>query len=264
MKDIIFVKENGVATIKLNRPGHANAFSMEMIKSWISILEEVRDSNDIKVLVLTGVGKAFCAGGDITSMREGQGFIKQNSKEDSIDLNSLGLFRKNSLWKYIQRIPLLLQEIDIPVIAAMNGHAIGAGLDMALMCDVRFASKDAKFGTGYINMGLVPGDGSAYFLPRIIGVDKALDLLWTGDVISAEKAESIGLVTRIYNPQYLMEAVYNYCEKLVQQPQTALRMTKRSLLQSLEMNLKSSLDLVSSHMSIVTELEDYKEKINQK
>src|SRR5699024_7820789 len=124
-------------------------------------------------------GKAFCAGGDIKSMQSNEGFIHKSKEFEHLELQKRGLDRKNSLWKYIQRIPLLLQEIDIPVIAAVNGYAIGAGLDMALMCDIRFISKNAKISASYINLGLVPGDGGAYFCPKIVGMEHAYEILGT-------------------------------------------------------------------------------------
>jgi|SRR5690625_153034 len=261
MSDILFSVKNQIGTITLNRPNALNAFSMEMITNWIKILEEVRDTDSIKVLVLTGNGKAFCAGGDIKSMKAEEGFINKTDKFNQVDLGTTGMDRKNSLWKYIQKIPLLLQEIDKPVIAAVNGHAVGAGLDMALMCDMRFISQSAKISAGYINVGLVPGDGAAYFLPRIVGVDKALDLLWTGKTITAEEAKDIGIATYISKQENLLNEVYDYCEQLIKQPQVPLRLIKRSLYQGLNMDLRSSLDMISSHMGLVTELEEYKEKL---
>src|SRR5699024_1660004 len=118
------------------------------------------------------------------------GFYKSEA-----DISSKGLLRKNSLWKKVQRIPLLLQEIDQPVIAQIHGVAFGAGLDMALMCDIRVVEEGSRLSESYINVGLVPGDGAAYFLPRIVGIDKALDLLWTGREIDAAEAKELGIAT---------------------------------------------------------------------
>ncbi|HHY75141.1 MAG TPA: enoyl-CoA hydratase/isomerase family protein, partial [Bacillus bacterium] len=126
MADLLFEVENHIATITLNRPEAYNAFSEEMILNWIQALETVRDDDSIRVVIVKGNGKAFCAGGDIKAMHAGEGFFK--SKED---ISSTGLARKNSLWKKIQLIPLLLEEIDKPVIAQIHGFAMGAGLDMA-------------------------------------------------------------------------------------------------------------------------------------
>jgi enoyl-CoA hydratase/carnithine racemase len=258
--DLLFEVKNEIATITLNRPKALNAFSMEMILEWAQALEKVRDSDDIRVLVVTGAGKAFCAGGDVKTMLKGEGFVKL-SEDDPLDMTSTAMARKNSLSKYIHRIPLLMQEIDKPVIAAINGDAIGAGLDMALMCDIRFAATTARMGEGYVKVGLVPGDGGAYYLPRIVGVDKALELLWTGDILSAEEAKEIGLVTHICQPEQLMEKVYAFAERLARGPQQPIRIMKRAVYQGLNMELRTSLDMISSAMGLVTELPDYQEGI---
>lgn len=261
MSDLLFEVQEGIATITLNRPDARNAFSMKMIEAWIKALEEVRDNDEIRVLVLTGNGLAFCAGGDIKSMKAGKGFLDLTGYED-MDISSTSLARKNSLWKYVQRIPLLMEEIDKPTIAAVNGDAIGAGLDMALQCDFRIASELARFGEGYVKVGIVPGDGGGYLLPRLIGIDKALDLLLTGRIIDAEEASQIGLITRKVQHDQLMEEAYKLANQLASGPQTAMRLIKRTVYQGLKTDLRTSLDMVSSFMGIVTEHPDYQEGLN--
>jgi enoyl-CoA hydratase/carnithine racemase len=259
MKDLIFTVENNVAKITLNRPSSLNAFSAEMIELWIDALETVRDSEDIRVVVLSGNGRGFCSGGDIKSMAEGQGFLNNDGTED---LTSTALVRKNSLWKKVQRVPLILQEIDKPVIASLHGFAFGAGFDMTLACDIRIAAESTKISESYVKSGIVPGDGAAWFLPRLIGTDKALELLWTGTVLTAQEAKDMGLVTHVVEDEKLAEFVDCYVEKLVQGPQATMRFTKRAVYQGLDMNLRTSLDMISSAMGIVTELEDYQEGVN--
>lgn len=259
MEDALFEVKDGVATLTLNRPQARNAFSLEMIRIWTEALQEVRDNDEIRVLLLTGNGKSFCAGGDVKSMKNGQGFVDLNDQDT--DFVSTGIKRKNSLWKYIQRIPLLMQEIDKPTIAVINGDAIGAGLDMALQCDLRFASDQARFGEGYIKVGIVPGDGGGYYLPRIIGVDKALEMLWTGDIIDAQEAKEIGLITRICAHEQLQEDAHKFATRLAHGPQEAMRLTKRTVYQGLDTDLKTSLDNVSSFMALVTEHPDFHEGI---
>lgn len=260
MSDLIFKVENGIGTIKLNRPESLNAFSLNMIENWIDALTEVRDNDDIRVLVLTGNGKAFCAGGDIKAIKNGNGFLDL-SGDESKDFSTTGLKRKNSLWKYVQRIPLLMHEIDKPTIAAINGDAIGAGLDMALQCDIRIASDSARLGEGYVKLGLVPGDGGGYYLPRIVGLDKALELLWTGKLIHAQEAKEIGLVTKVFHSDQLLNETYQFAQQLANGPQQAIRLIKRTVYQGLNSDLKTSLDLVSSFMGLVTEHSDYKEGV---
>ncbi|NMD68934.1 enoyl-CoA hydratase [Bacillus sp. DNRA2] len=261
MSDLLFEVQEGIATITINRPDARNAFSLKMIEAWIKALEEVRDNDEIRVLVLTGNGRAFCAGGDIKSMKAGKGFLDLTGYEDE-DFSSTSLARKNSLWKYVQRIPLLMEEIDKPTIAAVNGDAIGAGLDMALQCDFRIASDQARFGEGYVKVGIVPGDGGGYLLPRLIGVDKALDLLLTGRIIDIEEASQIGLITRRVQHDQLMKETYKFANQLADGPQTAIRLIKRTVYQGLKTDLRTSLDMVSSFMGIVTEHPDYQEGLH--
>lgn len=266
MADLIYEVKGHLARITMNRPEHLNCFSEEMIHLWTKALEDVRDREDIYAVLLSGNGKAFCAGGDVKAMAAGDGFFESHD-----DISSTALARKNFLWKGIQRIPLILEEIDKPVVAKIHGAAVGAGLDMALMCDVRIASESATMSESYFNAGIVPGDGGAYFLPRIIGRDKALDMFWTTKVLKGAEAERIGLVTHVVPDDELDDYVEAYMQKLLEAPQTAMRLTKRAIYQSEQITLRSSLDMVSSFMGIVTELDDYRtrtsalvEKLNRK
>ncbi|MBM7583567.1 enoyl-CoA hydratase/carnithine racemase [Bacillus pakistanensis] len=261
MKDLLFDVNDGIATITLNRPNARNAFSMQMIELWIQALQKVRDHDDIRVLVLTGNGRSFCAGGDIKAMKSGKGFLDLTGYEKE-DFSSSSLERKNSLWKHVQRIPILMEEIDKPTIAAVNGDAIGAGLDMALQCDMRISSDQARFGEGYVNVGIVPGDGGGYYLPRIIGIDKALDLLWSGRIIDAHEASKIGLITKMVSHEELMVETNSLARRLADGPQQAIRLIKRTVYQGLKTDLRTSLDMVSSFMGIVTEHPDYKEGLS--
>lgn len=266
MPDLIYEVKDHLARITMNRPEHLNCFSEEMIQLWTAALEDIRDRDDVYAVLLSGNGKAFCAGGDVKAMAAGDGFFESRG-----DITSTALARKNSLWTGIQRIPLILEEIDKPVIAKIHGAAVGAGLDMALMCDVRIASENATLSESYFNAGIVPGDGGAYFLPRLVGRDKALDMFWTARVLKGEEAERIGLVTHTVPHEELDEYVENYMQKLLEAPQQAMRLTKRAIYQSEQSTLRSSLDMVSSFMGIVTELDDYRmrtaalvERLNKK
>src|SRR5262249_20081352 len=153
-----------------NRPDRLNAFNDEMIDLWVNALNDARLNDAVRVLVVTGAGRAFCSGGDVGGMA------------DSTSGASAGLTQKRWL-DSIHRVPLALEALDKPVIAALNGVAVGAGLDMALMCDLRFAVAGTRFSEGYVKVGLIPGDGGTYFLPRLVGTARALELMWTGDFI---------------------------------------------------------------------------------
>jgi enoyl-CoA hydratase/carnithine racemase len=168
---------------------------------------------------------------------------------------------KNVLWGNIHRIPLTLRDMDKPVIAAINGVAVGAGLDMALMADIRTMADTAKVNEGYVKVGLIPGDGGAYYLPRIVGESKAYELLWTGDFIDAAEALRIGLVNQVYPRETFMENTLEFARKIAEGPQVAIRMTKRAVRQSLKMELDPALDLISSHMAVIKGTEDHKEGV---
>lgn len=243
-EDILFKKEDGIATITLNCPERKNAFSIEMIDAWALALQGWRTDPEVKVIVLTGAGKAFCSGAYLAPPKEGQ------------PVQATAYDRKSNLWDRIHRIPLTLEDIDKPVIAAMNGVAVGAGLDMALMCDIRFAAESAQFSEGYVRVGFVPGDGAAYYLPKLVGIAKALELLMSGDFISAREAERIGMVNRVYPDDQLMAETYKFARQLAEGPAKVVQMIKRSVYQSSRMDLRSSLDMISSHMGVIRTTQD--------
>lgn len=241
-----FSVKDRVATILLNRPDKRNAFTLDMIEAWTQALEECKRNADIHVIVLTGAGdKSFCAGGDIGGMEE----------------ERTPLARKQKLWANIHRIPLLLEEIDKPVIAAVNGSAMGAGMDMALMCDLRFAAESARFSEAYIKVGLVPGDGGAYYLPRLVGVAKALELFWTGDAISAQEAERIGIVSKVLPDAELMSYTYAFAQRLANSATQAIRLVKRMVRQSVHQDARAALDLCSSHLAVMGTTDDHAEAL---
>lgn len=256
MPDLLFNINDSIATITLNRPEKKNAFSEEMITKWISALEIVRDSDEIKAVIVKGNGSGFCAGGDIKVMNAGKGFFDSDK-----DFSSTALARKNSLWKMVQRIPLLLEEIDKPVIAQIHGFAFGAGLDMALMCDIRIAGESTTLSESYVKVGIVPGDGGCYYLPRLIGIDQALDLLWTGKVLKASEAKEKGIVTYVIPDDELEQFTLNYVKQLTLGPTEVIQVIKRAVYQGQKMDLRSSLDYISSAMGIVTELPNYQEGV---
>jgi enoyl-CoA hydratase/carnithine racemase len=243
-QDIIFNNAEGIATITLNRPARKNAFTLEMIDQWADTLESWRKDPEVKVIVLTGAGDDFCSGVDFASG-------SQDQRTGPYEM-------KNVLWERIHRIALVLEDIDKPVIAAMKGVAVGAGLDMALMCDMRFAADTAMFSEGYVKVGLVPGDGGAYYLPRLVGMGKALELLLSGDFIDAQEALRIGMINRVYAQAQLMEETYQFAGRLAELPQPVVRTIKRATYQSSRVDLRTALDMISSHMGVVRETEESK------
>ncbi|MFG1427728.1 enoyl-CoA hydratase/isomerase family protein [Roseixanthobacter glucoisosaccharinicivorans] len=244
-----FSIEDGIATILLDRQERMNAFTFEMIAAWTEALQQCRTDPAIKVVVVTGGGSAFCSGGDIMEMA------------DRLDQEPAQ--RKAELFEKIQRIPLTLEDLDKPVIAAVNGVATGAGLDLALMCDLRYAAKSARFAETYIKIGLVPGAGGAHFLPRIVGTAKALELFFTADFVDADEALRIGMVNKVIDDHRLMEEVMAIARKIAKAPELPLRFIKRAIYQGLRNDLRTNLDLISSHYAVVTSTQEHKAAVDR-
>jgi enoyl-CoA hydratase/carnithine racemase len=236
--------EENIAILTLNRPEAKNAFSPEMLTLWRQFLAEAKADDKVRVIILTGKGDTFCSGGDIQEMAEG--------KLRSWDM-------KKFLWEGVHRIIFTLEDLDKPIIAAMNGAAMGAGLDMAIMCDLRVCSDRAKLSESYILLGLIPGDGGAYFLPRLTGIGKALELLLTGDVLSPQEAVEIGLVNRVVPHDRLMEETMILAERIASKPPLAIRMMKRAVYQAQASTLRAHLDYVSSQLALLSETQDHRE-----
>jgi enoyl-CoA hydratase/carnithine racemase len=195
----------------------------------------------VRVIVVTGAGTGFCSGIDLSWVQ---------------DHEQAPLEFKQALTDHIHRVPLTLENVDKPVIAALNGDAMGAGLDMALMCDLRLVSSSVRLAMSYVKVGLVPGDGGCWLLPRLVGMPRALELLWTGDMVSAERAAEIGMVNSVHDPEDLMPAAYALAARLAAAPPVAVCMIKRTAYQSQRLDFRTSLDLISSHMSVVRSTAD--------
>ena len=248
MSDLLYEVKDKIATITLNRPDKLNAFTGDMIEAWAKSLAAAQADDAVNVVVVTGNGRAFCSGGDVGRMR-------------AADAAPSALDGKNSLWEGVHRVPKALEAMDKPVIAMVNGLAVGAGMGMCVMCDVRIAAESARFSTGYVRVGLVPGDGDTYFLPRLVGAAKALELLWTADFVEAAEALRVGIVQRVVPDAALQEGTYAFARQIADGPQVPIRMIKRLVYQSLRLDLRTHLDLVSSHMSIVRQTADHAEGV---
>lgn len=257
---ILYEKDGDIAKITINRPEAFNAFSLPMIKGWATALQEAQDDPEVRVVVVTAAGKAFCAGGDVKSMLAGKGFIGDDEKGEC--WGDKAIDRKGTLMNYIHKVALTLEAMDKPVLCAINGVAVGAGLDMALMCDIRIVADNAQLSGGYVKAGLVPGDGGCFYMPRLVGVAKALELLWTADFISADEALRIGMVNKVVPAEELMQATMEMARKIADNPPVCVRMIKRAVYSSQRtQDIRTALDMISSHMAIVTEMDDYKEGV---
>ncbi len=245
--ELLFERQGGIATITLNRPDSGNAFTTEMLEAWERALRECIADDAIRAVVLTGAGRIFCSGGDVKRMARNSAGGQQPWD------------RRKYLTDHVHRIPLTLMELDKPYIVAVNGAATGAGMDMALMGDLRIAAESARFAETYIRVGFVAGDGGAWMLPRLIGTPKALEMLWTGDFVSAQEAERIGLVNKVVPDDKLMEATYAMAERLANGPTVAIRLMKRMVQQGANSDFRSALDFAASCAAIAASTEDHKE-----
>ena len=242
-----FTVDQGIARIVLDRPERMNAFTFEMIDAWTEALQRCRTDPGVKVVIVTGAGEAFCSGGDIVEMSD--------RLEHTPDQ------RKKELFERIERIPLALEDLDKPVIAAVNGVATGAGMDMALMCDIRYAGQSARFAETYVKVGLVPGAGGAHFLPRLVGVSKALELFFTGDFVDAQEALRLGIVNKVFPDATLMDEVEKIAQRIARAPALTLRMIKRAIYQGMRNDLRTNLDLISSHYAVITATQEHKDLV---
>lgn len=241
--DLQYKVEDGIATITLNRPARKNAFTDEMVEDWAKALRDATGDPDVRVVVLTGNGRGFCAGADLDTL---------------LDAPDTALAHKSMLHDGIHQVARALEDLDKPVIAAINGDAVGAGLDMALMCDMRFVARSARLSEGYIRLGLVPGDGGCWFLPRLVGQAKALELLLSGEFIDAEESLRIGMVNRVYDDEELLKETYAFAAKLAANPVLPMAMIKRTVRMSERTDMRTSLDLISSHMAVVMSTDEAK------
>jgi enoyl-CoA hydratase/carnithine racemase len=236
---------DGVGTILLNRPERKNAFTTGMIEEWARVLVAARDDPAVRVLVVTGAGDAFCSGADLDA-----------------STSRTPLERKENLTRRIHRIPLALADLDKPVIAAVNGVAVGAGMDLALMCDLRVLAESARLSEGYIRVGLVPGAGGCYYLPRLVGTAKALELMLTGEFVDAAEAGRLGIANKVVPDAEFAATVGDLAARIAAQPPVAVGMIKRAVYQSAAADLRTALDLVSSHLAVVTTTEDSAEALS--
>ncbi len=239
--ELIKVKKDGkVAILTLNRPETLNAINPQFHTELENIFADVAQDDDVNVVVLTGAGKAFCSGGDVKSMDARQ---------------SNDLIKKRVPLRYARRLIHNMLEIEQPVIAAVNGHAIGLGATLALFCDIIIASEQAKIGDPHVKVGLVAGDGGAVIWPLLCGLAKAKEFLMTGDLLTAAEAERIGLINRVVSPDEVMPKAMELAHRLADGPSRAIRWTKLACNKRLrdEVNLVLDASLATETISMLTD-----------
>ena len=251
-EQVLYEKSGGVATITLNRPERMNAFTPKMIEEWAKALEDARVDRDVRAVIVTGAGRGFCAGADL---RGGLDVTDSGHGDGPVSAAD----RRNWLRDGVHNVPRQVAILDKPYIAAVNGAAVGAGMDMASMCDLRIASEQARFAMAYVKVGLVPGDGGCYFLPRIVGVAKALELIWTGDFVDAQEALRIGYVSKVVPAEELLPAARELAERIAQGPAVAIQLAKRLVYRGLNSDVGEALEAAGHAMAIVQATEDARE-----
>jgi 2-(1,2-epoxy-1,2-dihydrophenyl)acetyl-CoA isomerase len=244
-ESLLFEKKDGIATITLNSPDKLNAISTKMKESLFAAMDEVNKDDSIKVVILTGAGRGFCAGHDISEIAGGA------NKEPSVYERLNTMSSEASFYK-----------LDKPVIAAINGACVGAGLSLALSCDIRIASDKAKFGSAYVKLGAAPGLGMTYWLPRIIGPAAALEFLFTGKVILGPEAKLIGLVNQVVPAEVLMKASQEMAAQIAQYPVIALALTKRLVYRSMIDDVAHHYDWENWAALVTMQTKDNKDAMN--
>jgi enoyl-CoA hydratase/carnithine racemase len=235
-QDILYEVDDYIATITLNRPQSLNAFTDTLLTEWVDAIESAKRDPGVRVLVVTGAGRGFCSGMDVKAAAGGG--------------QAQPLYaRRNYMRLGVHRVPRALETLDKPYIAAINGPAAGAGMDMASMADIRIMSEKARVGMNYVRMGLLPGDAGCYFLPRIVGIARALELIWSGRMIDAEEALCIGYVSLVAPHDELMEKTREFCRQFTQAP-VATQFAKRLLWRGIDMYRNINLEMAEMAMLI--------------
>jgi len=246
-RSILYQKEGGVAMITLNRPRALNALNTEMIEELLEAVWQAAEDKEVKVLLLTGAGRAFCFGAEISEFTKAQ----EQPAQDSA----------GSLLLKSQKIIRLLAGMPKPTIAALNGFATGLGLDLALACDLRIAAERAKLGEAFVSMGLVPDGGGTFFLPRLVGLAKAAEMIFTGEPLTSSEAERIGLINRVVPGQELVKYAQALADKLAKGPSLAIGLAKQAIWRNLSENLESALHFEAQSQNTCLESADHREAV---
>ncbi len=240
LQDLRYELDGELAILTLDRPDARNAYSEAMVESLVQALDRAEADAAVRGIVLTGAGSAFHAGGDLKRMQEHSGMFEGGP-----------VALRRQYIEGIQRVPRRLAACDKPVVAAINGAAIGAGLDLACMCDLRVAARGVKLGSTFVKVGLVPGDGGAYFLARTIGFSRALELVLTGRLVDSDEALAIGLVHAVVEPDQVVAAAKARARLVAANAPLAVSLTKRAAYRSWDLDMDTALELAASFQGMV-------------
>jgi enoyl-CoA hydratase/carnithine racemase len=245
---LLYEVKDGIATLTLNRPERLNALGGTLRQDLHDAVTRAGADPEVRVMVVTGAGKGFCSGGDVKAMGE----AKAAQRERPL-LEKIAPGRDRTL--------LAMREAPQPIIAAVNGAAAGAGMNLALGCDLRIASTSAKFTQAFVKRGLHPDWGGTYFLPRVVGMAKACEMIFTGEVIDAAEALRLGIVSQVVAPEELLPTAYDLARRIATGPPVAIRLAKRSLYANEDLDLRGALQMETMAQNICFETEDATEGI---
>ena len=247
-EELVFEKEGNTAILRLNRPDKLNAITVEIREGLLEAVEKVRAEDDIRVLIITGTGRGFCSGADVERQAARiAGEIAQVSRRDTLAL--------------MGGICPVIARLEKPSIAAVNGVAAGAGLSLAMACDIRIAAEDARFSAIWVKRGLIPDAGATYFMPYLLGMSKALELMYTGDIIDAREAERIGLVSKVVPAEELMDVAKEMANRIAKGPPIAIELIKRGAYKALYDRLEAQLEFETYGQRICNTTEDHTEGV---
>jgi enoyl-CoA hydratase/carnithine racemase len=243
-------RDGAVLTLTMNQPETRNALTGNTaVEEFIQACAGIEADRTVRAVILTGEGPVFSSGGNVKDM---QRYFQQQLSPETI---------REEYRNGIQRLPKALYHLDVPVIAAVNGPAVGAGMDLTCMCDIRIASEKATFAESFVKVGIVPGDGGAWLLPRVVGMSKASEMAFTGEALNAHEALACGLVSRVVPHESLMDEAMALARKIAANPGSALRMTKRLLRESERATLESLLEISASYQAIAHMEPDHHEAV---
>ncbi len=241
-----------VLVLTMSSPDTRNALTgAAQFEDFESTCAEVNDDPSIRCVVLTGEGSAFCAGGNVKDMRDRQGLFAGDPFDQA------DAYRKG-----IQRIPRAIHALNVPIIAAVNGPAVGAGCDLATMCDIRIASEKAMFAESFVKLGIIPGDGGAWFLPRAVGYSNACKMAFSGDPVQADEALAMGLVSEVVAADRLLQRSVELAQSIASNPPHAVRLTKQLMRASEQASLNELLDMSAAFQAVCHAEPDHMEAVN--
>jgi len=252
MSDFLIYQHSGhVVTLTMNQPERRNPLTGNTaVPEFLAAIDRIHDDRSVRAVILAANGSSFSAGGD----------IKEMARQSTPEVGLLDI--RQDYRRGIQRLALALYDIEVPVVAAVNGHAMGAGLDLACMCDIRIASERAKFAESFVKLGIVPGDGGAWLLQRIIGPSRAAELTYTGDVIDAQQALAWGLVSRVVPHEELMTAANDVAQRIAANPSHAVRLSKRLMREAVHARLDTVLELSAAFQAMSHKAPDHREAVD--